>query len=209
MSKESLGKRILEKLNRIVEGEDVEKDGQTKVTEYDVTDTNLGPDEKVETSETLKKLRGHLYRFQEASDAVKVGAGGAVAGAVAGSALAKRAAKKAYGLEGVKKGLNKKRAAAGKTAFNSTNKAVADATKANASKALGSKKGVEFFSKRAKANADAANKATKTIKNTTKGLKALEKPIKAAGRAGGWKGAAIGATAGYLGKKSYDYFRNR
>ena len=41
----------------------------------------------------------------------------------------------------------------------------------------------------------------------TKAVKALAKPIKAAGRAGGWKGAAIGATAGLVGKKLYDKYK--
>lgn len=197
MTNESLGQKILEKLYKLTE-EEMEQGSEDSEAEGENTQ---------ETSETLKKLRGHLLRFQEEAGAKTYAAGGALAGAAAGSALAKRSAKKAYNLGGMTKDITRQGVEAGKNVSHFTNKAVAKSAMANAQKAMGNKVAAGKLAKGAQASANAAYKSAQTAKNVGKGLKALNKPIKAAGRAGGLKGALIGGTAAYLGKKAYDHFK--
>ena len=201
MTNESLGLRLLNKLNRlsanIYEVDEPENDG----TAEDVAE---------ETSEILKKLKGHFYRFQEKAGAKTYAAGGALAGAVAGSALAKRSAEKAYGLKRAAKTYAAKGAEASKNAAHFANKAISKDALSKAAEITGDKVGSANLSKGAKAAAKTADKASKGVKKFEKAVKELQKPIKAAGKAGGLKGAAIGAglgTAAYLGKKAYDHFK--
>ena len=206
MENESLGLRLLSKLDRLSNGQHIY---EVDELENDGTAEEAAEATSNETSETLKKLRGHLYRFQEEAGAKTYAAGGALAGAAAGSALAKRAAKKAYGLEGAKKAYAAKGAEASKNVAHFANKAVAKDAMAKAAKATGNKAAAQGFAKTAAASAGAAEKAAKGAKGFGKAVKALNKPIKAAGRAGGLKGALIGGTAAYVGKKAYDHFKNK
>ena len=202
MQNESLGKTLLEKLDRlsgkVVNEEDSKPAEDTAPEETD-------PPE--EFSETLKKLQGHLKRFQEAKGDGKAAAAGAVGGAVIGSKLAKRSANKAYGLQGASKIYQKQAGNAAKNAANFTNKAISRDALSKAAKAYGDTEGAKGFAKAAQAAAAKAGAAAKSGKGAAKAVKALAKPIKAAGRAGGWKGAAIGATAGLVGKKLYDKYK--
>ena len=208
MKNESLGLRLLNKLDRLSKGQhiyevdELENDG----TAEEAAEATSSEDEG-DTSETLKKLRGHLYRFQEEAGAKTYAAGGALAGAAAGSALAKRAAKKAYGLDGAAKTYAAKGAEASKNVAHFANKAVAKDALSKAAKAAGDKTAAKGFAKTAGAAAGAAEKAAKGAKKFGKAVKALNQPIKAAGRAGGFKGALIGGTAAYVGKKAYDHFK--
>ena len=202
MTNESLGLRLLNKLDRLSQGYHIYEEDEL---ENDGTAEDAA-EEMGETSEALRKLRGHLYRFQE-NDTKKAVAAGAVGGAVAGNLLAKRAAKKAYGLEGATKKYAVKGAEASKNVTHFANKAVAKDAMAKAAKAAGEKGASAEFARSAAASAGAAEKAAKGAKGFGKAVKELGKPIKSAGFKGGLKGAAIGAGAAYLGKKAYDYFK--
>lgn len=202
MTNESLGLRLLNKLDRLSQGYHIYEEDEL---ENDGTAEDAA-EETGETSETLKKLRGHLYRFQE-NDTKKTVAAGAVGGAVAGNLLAKRSAEKAYGLKNAAKGFAKKGAEASKNAEYFANKAIAKDAMAKANKVVGNKATAKGFARSAAASAGAAEKAAKGAKGFGKAVKELGKPIKSAGFKGGLKGAAIGAGAAYLGKKAYDHFK--
>ena len=204
MKNESVGLRLLSKLDKLSQGQHIFEEDEL---ENDGTAEEAAEANSEETSETLKKLRGHLLRFQEEAGAKTYAAGGALAGAAAGSALAKRSAKKAYGLEKATKAYAKKGAEASKNVAHFANKAVAKDAMAKAAKAAGEKSAAQGFARTAAASAGAADKAAKGAKGFGKAVKALNKPIKAASKAGGLKGALIGGTAAYLGKKAYDHFK--
>lgn len=204
MKNESVGLRLLNKLDMLSQGQHIfeevdapENDG----TAEDAAEANG------ETSETLKRLRGHLYRFQEAESDKKAVGAGALTGAGVGAALARRSARKAYDLGKATKDYAAKGAEASKNAAHFANKAVAKDAMAKAAKAAGEKSAAQGFANTARAAAGAANKASKGVKGYGKAVKELVKPIKNAGIKGGLKGAVIGGAAAYAGKKAYDYFK--
>ena len=205
MKNESVGLRLLNKLDMLSQGQHIFEEVDAPENDGTAEDAAEATEE---TSETLKKLRGHLYRFQEAEGDKKAAGAGALTGGVAGAALARRSARKAYGLSGATKNYAAKGAEASKNVSHFANKAVAKDAMSKAAKAAGEKSAAKGFAKSAEVAAGAANKASKGVKGYGKAVKELVKPIKKAGIKGGLKGAAIGAGAAYLGKKAYDYFKN-
>lgn len=213
---ESLGERILEKLYRLTE-EELEQGSEDSEAEGDDTQ---------ETSETLKKLRGHLYRFQEAEGESKhpllksmslgAAAGGGI-GAVAGNALGKHGFRKYFGAAGQAANQANTKAArlnvkASKSALNANDKALAGKIQAK----MGQKTQANLSKKAANASAKTALIADKGARGAKAAGKAYTKAMNAAGRSAGWvglqKGLKYGAGVGlaaHLGKKAYDHFKNK
>ncbi|MBQ3420536.1 MAG: hypothetical protein IJH34_02470 [Romboutsia sp.] len=203
MQNESLGLKLLEKLDRMIK----ENDSENQDKEFDVVDKNQGPEDKVETSETLKKLKGHLYRFQEAEGDGKAFAGGALAGAVGGRQLARHIAGEQSGANQAIKNVKAGMAKSVKRQARFDRKALQMQDKAKVARAIGDMTKANALDTSASKIAQASKEAGKVVKAGNKQIKALQATKNAAGKIGGWKGAATIGLASLAAKKIHDNIR--
>ena len=203
MQNESLGLKLLEKLNKMIK----ENDSENQDKEFDVVDKNQGPEDKVETSETLKKLKGHLYRFQEAEGDGKTFAGGALAGAIGGRQLARHIAGKQSGANQAVKNVKAGMAKSVKRQARFDRKALQMQDKAKVARATGDIAKANALDASASKIAQASKEAGKVVKAGNKQIKALQATKNAAGKMGGLKGAAAVALGSLAAKKIHDNIR--
>ena len=196
---ESLGLKILGRLNCLCEEE--EEAGSEDPDAQGLSDDN------VEQSETLKKLRGHLYRFQEDDSTKKTVAAGTIGGAVLGRQLARRAEGNVTGANKAIKNVRNAVKGAKKNQAYFADKALTQHGKSKVSKIMGNKAAADVQQKAATASAKAAEKNQNLLKNAGKTINKLKGTMNAAGRWGLLKGAGIGAVGVYAGKKAYDKYK--
>lgn len=200
---ESVGLRLLNRMNRLsrclceeeeLNQEDLETDESLEDKIEDEIEDKI--EDKVETSEALKKLRGHLYRFQEDKDGkvnvVNTTIGGAVGGGLAGNSINRAIHAKKTGVDKQMKGTAAKMKDIAKSQKHFADKAMVAKTKEKAAKAVGDVAKAQKYKNVANASANAVNKAGKAMGAAEKTMRGLKKSLNAAGRAGIGKGALIG-----------------
>ena len=198
MENESLGLRLLSKLDRLSNGQHIY---EVDELENDGTAEEAAEATSDETSEALKKLRGHLYRFQEKDDEYK-GAGlglhtaiGAGVGAVGGRQLARHSYMKNSGAGEAIKATKQGMKDSVKNLKHFAHKANTAKAQSKVAKITGNVAKAQQLQRTADASARAAQKAKTMVNAGKKTISGLKGAANAAGRAGLVKGGLIGGLA--------------